>query len=224
MPRLSCAQKACSQGQQMKAIYVRTSTDDNDGAAQIHELRKWCNAQGWQNVKEYIEQGEHGDKDSRPEWDKLKRDVRSGKVTEIVATQLSRLGRSVINVILSLDEFYQSNCRVVLIREGLDYATPVGRAVAAILAAVAQLELEQIRERIRSGVRRAKEVGTRSGKPIGRPRQMVTEGWLKDVQRARSMGTSWAKLAKEWCKPPTTLKRLLGAYQNPTAKNGTATT
>jgi DNA invertase Pin-like site-specific DNA recombinase len=196
-----------------RAIYVRTSTDDNDGAAQLHELRQWCEKAGWSNVKEYIDQGESGIKESRPQWDQLRVEVTRGRVTELVCTELSRLGRSVVNVVLALDDFYRVGCRVILLRQGLDYGTAVGRLVATILAAVAQLEREQTKERIRAGVRRAQNEGTRSGKPIGRPRRTDQV----DVQKAlrdRALGASWRKAARAQNVKPTTLLRALKAHQN----------
>lgn len=198
----------------MKAIYVRTSTDDNDGAAQLHELRQWCERERWRNVREYVDKGESGKKDSRPQWDKLRADIRKGKIKEVAATQLSRLGRTVVNVILALDELRRLGCRVVLLRENLDYETPIGRAIATILAAVAALEHEQITQRIRAGVRRAQECGTRSGRAIGRPKRKVSEELKRDVIRRRAQEISWSKISRDMKIPETTLRRLV-ACQNP---------
>jgi DNA invertase Pin-like site-specific DNA recombinase len=206
-----------------RAIYVRTSTDDNDGAAQLHELRQWCEKEGWSNVKEYIDKGESGIKESRPQWDQLRAEVTRGRVTELVCTELSRLGRSVVNVILALDDFYRAGCRVILLRQGLDYGTAVGRLVATILAAVAQLEREQTKERIRAGVRRAQNEGTRSGKPIGRPRANITKEivnealWLKK----KRYDWPWSQVAKYLGVSETSLRR---ARQKPSEELPSETT
>jgi len=204
----------------MNAIYVRTSKDDNDGSAQLHELKAWAEAQGWKGWREYVDQGETGKKDSRPQWDKLRDDVRKGKVKQLVATEISRVGRSVVNVILALDDCYRAGGRVVLLRQGLDYATPIGRAVAAILAAVAQLEHDQITERIRSGVRRAQKEGTRSGKPVGRPTRVVTEEQIYMARGHAAVGIGWKKIAKLVGVPATTIRRAVEARQNPRQKQG----
>jgi DNA invertase Pin-like site-specific DNA recombinase len=204
----------------MKAIYVRTSTDDNDGAAQLHELRQWCEREGWKGVKEYVDRGESGKKESRPEWDRLRADITKGEVREVVCTQLSRIGRSVINVILSLDSLHRSGCRLVLLREQLDYGTAIGRAIATILAAIAALEHEQITERIRSGVRRAQQEGTRSGKPIGRPRVTLSPEFLRLVEYYRkTLGKGWAYTAERLGLPETTLRRAyIATRQKPPEK------
>jgi DNA invertase Pin-like site-specific DNA recombinase len=200
------------------ALYVRTSTDDNDGSAQLHELREWAARQGsrdWFHATAYIDKGESGAKASRPQWDKLLADVRAGRVRELACTELSRMGRSVLNVVLALDELHAAGCRVVLLRQGLDYGTPIGRAVATILAAVAQLEREQIRERIAAGVRRAREKGSRSGKPIGRPRAVVTGEQLERARQARARGDSWSDVAWQVNVPASTIRRAVEACQNP---------
>jgi DNA invertase Pin-like site-specific DNA recombinase len=170
----------------MKAFYIRTSRVANDGAAQLFDLKKWASTQeGWAQHKVYLDEGESGAKDKRPQWDKLRADIKNGMVDELVCTELSRIGRSVLNVVLSLDEIYRDGCRVVLLRQGLDYATAMGRAVATILAAIAQLEREQIRDRLVAGVRRAQSEGTRSGKPIGRAKKTITNEEIEHIKNSK---------------------------------------
>jgi DNA invertase Pin-like site-specific DNA recombinase len=199
----------------MNAIYVRTSTDDNDGAAQIHELRQWAEREGLKNVQEFIDRGESGTKESRPAWDRLRDMVRAGRIHAVAATEIARLGRSVLPVVLALDEMHRAGCRVVLLRQGLDYGTPIGRAVATILVAIAQLERDQIRERLAAGMRRAKEKGTRSGKPIGRPRAVIDQSALNQARTLRKRGLSWANVQALTHIPAGTLRRALAACQNP---------
>lgn len=199
----------------MKAIYVRTSVDDNDGAAQLHELHGAARARGWGIYATHVDRGEGGAKASRPEWDYLMAEARAGRLTELMCTELSRIGRSVVNVVLALDELHRRGVVVVLTRQGLDYSTPVGRAVAAILAAVAQLEREQIRERQAAGMRRAREAGTKSGRPIGRPERSL------DVARAAELRLvklrPWSEVAQAIGCPEATLRRKVMQYarQNP---------
>lgn len=193
----------------MRALYVRTSVDDNDGAAQLHELRAAAAARGWAPYVVLVDRGESGAKASRPEWDKLIRAAREGELKALMCTELSRIGRSVVNVVMALDELHQAGVQVVLTRQGLDYGTPVGRAVATILAAVAQLERDQTRERIAAGLRRAKDNGTRSGKPVGRPERSV------DIERAtklRTEGATWSAIARAMGVPVPTLRRKVLAH------------
>lgn len=204
----------------MKAVYVRTSTDANDGKAQEHELEQYARTNNWVGYEKYIDIGETGAKESRPEWDRLREDIRKGRVTEVAATELCRMGRTVTGVMMALEEMQRMGCRVILLREGLDFATPVGRAFAAILSAVAQLEREQITARVRSGMRKAKEKGTRSGKPIGRPRAKIA---VVDLEKAEMMlddGCPWIEVAKEIGTSATTLRRAIKAIQKGVEKWG----
>lgn len=57
-----------------------------------------------------------------------------------------------------------------LFQQGLDTSTPSGRAMFQMLGVFSEFEAAMIRERVRTGVARAKRNGTKSGKPIGRPR------------------------------------------------------
>ena len=188
------------------ALYVRTSVEDNDGRTQLLELERAARARGWAGWEVYLDRGQSGAKESRPEWDRLRKRCRAGEVGELLVTELSRLGRSVVNVVLALDELQANGVRVILLRQGLDYGTPTGRAVAAILAAVAQLERDQIRERIAAGVKRAQEQGTKSGKPIGRPERSI-DFWR--ARKLREEGTPWRAIARIMGCPVSTLRRKL---------------
>ncbi|MGC4113770.1 MAG: recombinase family protein [Myxococcales bacterium] len=76
------------------AIYVRTSTTDQDGAAKLHALHRAAAARGWGSVLEYTDIGHSGAKASRPALDALKRAAKEGKVRQVMVFALDRLGRS----------------------------------------------------------------------------------------------------------------------------------
>lgn len=207
-----------------RAIYIRTSVADNDGAAQRHELELRARGEGWNEWVTYFDRGESGAEDSRPQWDKLTADVRRGRVRELLVTELSRLGRSTVAVLTVLDEWQRAGLRLIVTRLGIDFATPSGRMVAAVLAAVAELELELTRERRLAGVRRAQAHGTRSGRPIGRPRVEVDADKLKRACQARDAGTPWREVAEWLGVPESTARRVLAVHQNLARSSGIATT
>ncbi|MFC1609891.1 recombinase family protein [Myxococcota bacterium] len=165
------------------------------------------NLRGWCDYRVFKDLDESGARDNRPQWNRLRREIRAGRVIEVMATEIARLGRSAVSVILALDEISRAGCNVILTRQGLDYATPVGRMVAQILAAVAEMEREQSAERRRAGIAQAREKGTRSGKPIGRPRRQID---ARRAARLRSEGRSWREVARlVWgsTNPPNRLQR-----------------
>lgn len=190
------------------AVYIRTSTDEQDGGAQRHALARTAPA----DAAIYEDRGESGAKVSRPAIDRLRADVRAGLVTEIHVYALDRLGRSTIAVVDLLNELTARGARVVSIREGtLDPTTPTGNFTITILAALAQMERAIIRERVKSGIERTRdpETGrltrTKSGRPFGRtPRVDVDPA---EVQRRRKAGESWRGIAQAMHAPTSTIRR-----------------
>ena len=192
----------------MKALYVRTSTTDQDGAAQLHALKRAAEARGWLDVREFVDLGHSGAKASRPALDELKRAARAGEVRQVMVVGLDRLGRSLRDLLVLLDDLAAAGCSVVSLREGVDLSTPAGRLQVQILGALAEFERELIRERVRAGLDRARSKGTRTGRPIGRPRREV------DVVRAlelRAEGRSWRSIAQALKVPRRTVERLATA-------------
>ena len=190
----------------MRALYVRTSTTDQDGAAQLHALKRAAEARGWVGVREFIDLGHSGAKASRPALDALKKAARAGEVSEVMVVGLDRLGRSLRDLLVLLDDLAAAGCAVVSLREGVDLSTPAGRLQVQILGALAEFERELIRERVKAGIDRARASGTRSGKPIGRPRRQF------DIERARAMraeGRSWRSIAQALKVPRRAVERLL---------------
>jgi DNA invertase Pin-like site-specific DNA recombinase len=124
---------------------------------------------------------------------------------------LDRLGRSLRDLLVLLDELAACGCAVISLRESIDLTTPTGRLLVHLIAALAEFERELIRERVRSGIARVKATGrTRSGKAVGRPRRKVD---LDAVHRLREQGRSWREIAMALKVPARTLRR--SAEQNP---------
>ncbi|MGO8968916.1 MAG: recombinase family protein [Myxococcaceae bacterium] len=191
------------------ALYVRTSTSDQDGAAQLHALRRAAEARGWNQTVEFIDIGHSGAKASRPALDALKQAARQGRVRQVMVFALDRLGRSLRDLLLLLDEFSAAGCAVISLRESLDLTTPTGRLLVHLVAALAEFERELIRDRVKSGIARVKATGrTRSGRPVGRPKRPVDEG---QVRAMREEGRSWRAIAQALKVPRRTLERAFSA-------------
>src|SRR5215475_721834 len=156
-------------GAMRAAIYARVSTIDQTVDNQLLELRRYSEARGWTAVNEYVDVMS-GAKDRRPGLDELVRDARRRKFDAVIVWKLDRLGRSLRHLVLLMEELQQLGVALVSLGEGLDLSTPAGRLQAGLLAAVAQFERERIRERVVSGLQRAKAQGKRLGRPrkIGR--------------------------------------------------------
>lgn len=180
-------------------VLVRVSTErDQSTAAQVTVAQAWCHAHGL-TPEIRAEEGVHGDSTDRPELERIMTQARLGEIGTIVVVALDRLGRSAVDLIMRLDELRKLKVRVVSLREGLDFSTPIGAMIAAILAYVAELELHSIRERTRAGLNGwqlpdgrpcepltpgAVRVAVRSRKKLGRPAAMIPVKAL-DLARQR---------------------------------------
>lgn len=156
-------------------IYVRVSTDlQIDGYSideQLERLRKFCDAHEWTIFKEYVDPGYSGSNIDRPGMIKLLKDVREKKIDTVLVYKLDRLSRSQKDTLYLIEEeFLPNNVDFISMSENFDTSTPFGKAMIGILSVFAQLEREQIKERLAMGhVGRAKAGYWRGGSnpPIG---------------------------------------------------------
>jgi putative DNA-invertase from lambdoid prophage Rac len=149
-------------------LYARVSTADQVTTAhQLEQLRRFAADRGWTVVRE-VADVESGAK-ARPARDELLKLARRRQLDAILVWKLDRWGRSLADVALTLDELTALGVGFVSLTEAVDLTTPIGRAMAGLLAVFAQFERDQIRSRILAGIANARVRGTRSGRPIGRP-------------------------------------------------------
>ena len=154
------------------AFYARVSTDGQTVQNQLDELAEVAKRSGWQVVATFADRGISGTKgrEGRPEFDKLLKAVTRREIDMVVAWSVDRLGRSLQHLIPFLSDLQAKGVDLFLLQQGLDTSTPSGRAMFQMLGVFAEFEAAMIRERVRAGVARAKRRGTKSGRPIGRPK------------------------------------------------------
>ena len=145
-------------------LYPRVSTQEQarDGYSigeQTDRLKKYCEAMGWKVYKTYTDAGYSGGSTDRPALQEMIRDVKAGKLDKVVVYKLDRLSRSQLDTLYLIEKVFLANgCDFVSMNENFDTSTPFGRAMIGILAVFAQLEREQIKERMMMGkAARAKE-------------------------------------------------------------------
>ncbi len=154
------------------AIYARVSTRNGQTSEnQLRELRAVANRNGWKIVATYTDDGISGarGRDQRPGLDDLLKGVARREFDVVAAWSVDRLGRSLQDLIGTLTELRAKDVDLYLHKQGLDTATPAGKAMFGMLGVFAEFEREIIAERIHAGLARAREQGTKSGMPIGRP-------------------------------------------------------
>lgn len=125
---------------------------------------------GWTIAATYSDAGVSGGRDSRPELDKMRKALGRKEFDVVMAWSVDRLGRSLQMLLGLLEEMKAKGVDLYLHQQGIDTSTPGGKAMFQMLGVFAEFERSIIRERIYSGLSRARAQGTRSGKPMGRPR------------------------------------------------------
>lgn len=184
------------------ALYVRVSTDGQTVQNQLGELRQVAERHGWEIVQTYSDEGISGTKgrEGRPEFDKLLKAIARREVDLVAAWSVDRLGRSLKDLVSLLSDLQAKGVDLFLLQQGLDTSTPSGRAMFQMLGVFSEFEAAMIRDRVRSGVARARRRGTKSGKPIGRPKlsrekeaaaeELLGQGMgILKVARSLQMGT-----------------------------------
>lgn len=130
-----------------------------------------------------------GARDDRPGLLALLDHARPGDRVTVVA--IDRLGRNTISVLQTIADLKERGIQLVSLREGIDFGSPVGQAVAGIMASLAQMERDLIKERAAA----AREAARARGKQTGRPR-VLTETQADLARSLRSSGTPVSIIAR----------------------------
>ena len=192
------------------AIYLRVSTNDQTTENQRRELEAVAARLGHEIVEVYEDHGISGAKgrDKRPAFGRLHRDITRRKFDLVMAWSVDRLGRSLQDLMHFLDHVHARNVGLYLHQQGLDTTTPAGKAMFQMMGVFAEFERAMIVERVRSGMARARESGTKSGKAIGRP--STPEGVRAAIKQAHAAGgVSLRRLAKQFGLAHETVRRIL---------------
>ncbi|MGB2591554.1 MAG: recombinase family protein [Candidatus Acidiferrum sp.] len=173
------------------AIYARVSTTNHgqDVKLQTGELEQFVQARGWHLVDSYLDLGISGNKDKRPQLDRLMADAHKRRFDAVIVWRFDRFARSVSHLLRALETFNALGVAFVSLSENVDTTTPTGKMIFTVLGAVAELERSLIVERVRAGMRNAKA----KGKAIGRPKVNVN---TTQIARLRDSGASWRAIAK----------------------------
>jgi len=171
------------------ALYARVSKahTHQDPEAQLQPLRAMCQSRDWTIVKEYVDHGWSGAKESRPALDELMADASRGRrdFKAIAVWKFDRFARSVKHLLRALETFQALDIGFISLTESVDTSTPYGKLVFTILGAVAELERSLIAERIRNGMK--KQGAKKPGPKIGSNGPSRTTLWRRAVAQARKI-------------------------------------
>jgi putative DNA-invertase from lambdoid prophage Rac len=183
-------------------LYARVSTlDQQTLPLQIRTLRDYAARRGWL-IATQIKEVASGVAD-RALRQQLLEAARRREIDVVLVWRLDRWGRSVADLVSTLQELITLGVGFVSFTEALDLTTPTGRAMAGLLAVFAEFEREILRERVRAGLAHARQ----QGKQLGRPPSVV-----HNAPQARNLfrqGLSKSEIARLLNIGRTSVRRLL---------------
>ena len=172
------------------ALYLRVSTVEQDTTNQRRELEAVAERHGWEIVTIFEDNGVSGFKTKRPGLDKLMKAVSRREIDMVMAGASDGLGRSLKDLLDVLTELQAKKVDLYLHVQGVDTSTPSGKAMFQMLGVFSEFEREMIRERVLSGMARAKS----QGKHCGRPK--TTPEIERAIMATLRAGTGMIKTAK----------------------------
>jgi len=173
------------------AVYARVSTDRQETANQLLQLREFASRQGWRIIAEFVDTVSGSGKVKRPQFDKMMLAASQKQFDLLLFWRLDRLSREGVRMTLTY-------------LERLDGWGAMKDVVLSIMACMAQQERIAISERTKAGLARA----VKAGKTLGRPEVKV------DVKKARQMqreGLGLRPIASKLKISVNSLRRALGA-------------
>ena len=193
------------------AIYCRVSTVDmgQNVERQVLELREICQRNDWEIVGEYIDDGVSGTKKSRPQLDLMMKHARMRKFNKIVCLELSRIARSTKHMLDILEDLKGRKQHIFIVNQGIDTSNYMGEFFATVLTALAAVEVEQISERVKSGIANARK------KNGGKWERQKTKLTIQDKNKIGMLrekdGYGILKLAKKFSVSTHTIYKVLDA-------------
>ena len=184
-------------------LYARVSTHDQQTLAmQNRAMREYAARRGWTVVMQVREVNSGAVRCQARE--KLLEAARHREIDGVLVWRLDRWGRSVTDLLATLQELDHLGVGFVSLTEALDLTTPAGRAMAAMLAVFAAFEREVLQERTRAGMAHARQ----NGKRLGRPATAATH--TAEIRKLHRAGVSKSEIARRLQIGRTSVRRILG--------------
>jgi len=183
-------------------LYARVSTQDQQTIPmQTRAMREYATRRGWRVTLQVKGIGSGASQRERREQ-RLEA-ARRREIDVVLVWRLDRWGRSVTDLLATLQELEHLGVGFVSLTEALDLTTPAGRAMAGLLAVFAEFEREILRERVRAGLAHARQNGKRLGRP---PTATLQSDPVRKLYRA---GVSKAEIARRLHIGRTSVRRIL---------------
>lgn len=188
------------------SLYVRISTDRQDGANQLHDLQSYCQRMGYTDVTVYSDTMSGSKSDNRKYFQRMLGDARLRKFDLLLFWSLDRFTREgALETLQHLRVLDSYGVQWRSLQEAyLDSTGPLKDAVIGLISTISKMERQRIIDRTQASIRRRRELGL----PLGRPKAIFDR---EEVRKERAAGLSIPKIAKKFGVGVGTIHRTLAA-------------
>ena len=188
----------------ISACYVRCSSTDSHPETQLLALREFSKFHGETISLEFVDHGISGVKREREQLNLMLEAARKGKFKILYVLEISRLSRSVGDLISIVKQLNEYGVQIHFQREKIDTTTPQGAFFLTVLGSLYQLERENTISRINEGIARAKSQGKHCGRPT-----KINSSLVASVKLLREKGVSIRVISKTWSLGVGTVMKVL---------------
>ncbi len=189
------------------AIYMRVSTSLQTTDNQLVALQDYATRMNYEITSIYKDEGISGVKNQnqRPALNAMMKDVVKGKFSQILIYDISRLGRSLKDLVNILNDFNQSKVRLIFIQNGIDTSNSTGQMMFQLLGVFAEWERQTIVDRVNAGLVRARQ----AGKKLGRP-STINDSVISAVKLLRNQNIGIRKISSQLRIGVGTVMKIIG--------------
>jgi DNA invertase Pin-like site-specific DNA recombinase len=176
------------------AFYLRVSTDGQTIENQLKELNLLAELEEWQNVEIFSDEGLSGSlgREARPGFNELLHRAERRHFDVVAAWSLDRLGREPKDVFELTALASKKGFTIYLHKDRIDTSTAAGELFFTVMAGMAKFERRRLQERIKAGLERARDKGTRLGRPV-----TVQEDTKERILELKAQGKTTREIASE---------------------------
>ena len=173
-------------------LYLRVSKNEQTIENQRIELERVAAAKGWRVIAIFKDEGISGafGREVRAQYDTMLKQGVQAQFDVVLAWDVSRLSRSLVDLVTTLDELHACGIDLYLHQQAIDTTTPAGKAMFQMCGVFAEFERGILSERVKAGLNRARQ----EGKILGRPMKLAN---VKKLLEARQRGSTIRQIAEE---------------------------
>ena len=149
-------------------LYLRVSKNEQTIENQRIELERVAAAKGWKVIATFKDEGISGafGREVRAQYDLMLKQGVQAKFDVVLGWDVSRLSRSLVDLVTTLDELHACGIDLYLHQQAIDTTTPAGKAMFQMCGVFAEFERGILSERVKAGLNRAREQGKLLGRPV----------------------------------------------------------